>query len=467
MSSRFDTEDELDGADLSELMDRSLSGLHLDPDALASGAMGAGRPLRRRRRLIAVAASVAAFGLVGAAGAYAINGLSTTRDQIVEPAKSANPSPSQAGEQRQLPARVAALRLEQGLGIDLDKAEGQESPDALYVGAVAAEDPKIGVSLNVQADFAERVTEDKGGKGVSLDDIHNCEQVEQDDCSVTLHESTGAQVMRYTVTRDGYRTATADVLQADGSRVALAVAYPVDGAYRISATEVAEVATGVGEGFGTLPSAADLAAAEREIVPWTLLDDSATEKPDPQPTETPDAGSRNLTAPLAALHLSRLAPPAAVEFWGFEKGRTVVAVVMIDRHDPQASGKAALRVVVDADAQDPELSCGDPGLTTCEISEPQPGVTMRQAVETAVEMGEETKIITVDVLRTDGTLVTVTGGNTAHFTAGHPRPGTSLKNVSKIALDEVWDVNAEPEAEDIAAAEKLDPFFWMKNADDF
>ena len=169
MNSPFDL-DERDGAELSERMDRSLSGLHVDPDALAAKAIGAGRPLRRRRQLIAVVASVAAFGLVGGAGAYAITGLDADRDRgIGQPAATpttltSSPattptthpsSPATSMTQRLLPARVAALRLERGLGFDLDQAVGQESPDGLYVGAVAADRPKIGISLNIQANISE------------------------------------------------------------------------------------------------------------------------------------------------------------------------------------------------------------------------------------------------------------------------------------------------------------------------
>ena len=56
-----------------------------------------------------------------------------------------------------------------------------------------------------------------------------------------------------------------------------------------------------------------------------------------------------LTARLAALYLSRLAPAESVEFFGFEQADMVTAIAMIDRADPQASGKAALRVVVEVD----------------------------------------------------------------------------------------------------------------------
>ena len=87
---------------------------------------------------------------------------------------------------------------------------------------------------------------------------------------------------------------------------------------------------------------------------------------------------------------------------------------------------------------------------------------MRQAVKDQVQMGEQTMVITVDVIRADGTLVTVTGGNTASFRAGHPRPGTNLDEVTAIALDEAWAVDAEPKAKDLAAAKKLDPFVWMR-----
>ena len=460
MNSPFEL-DELDGAELSERMDRSLSGLHLDPEALAARAIGAGRPLRRRRQVIAVVASVAAFGLVGGAGAYAITGLSTTRDQIVQPAKTANPSPSQptktadpspsqAALTRRLPARVVALRLERRLGFDLAQAVGQESPDGLYVGAVSADSPKVGIRLNIQGDFHEVMT---------------CDVVGVADCTETRTKS-GGRVMRYTYTRAGYRTANADRLEPDGTRIALAVAYPLDEAYRITASKVARVAAGLGgDGLREAPSEADLAAAEREMVPWELLDDSATEEP--EPSDKPDGNPGVLTARLAALYLSRLAPAESVEFFGFQQADLVTAIAMIDRADPQASGKAALRVDVKVDPKSELPGCDDPALSSCKLSRPDEGVGMRQAVTDLVNMGEETKVITVDVLRADGTLVTVTGGNTARFRAGHPRPGTDLDDVTAIALDEAWDVDAEPRAKDLAAAKKLDPFIWMKSPDDF
>ena len=278
MNSPFDL-DELDGAELSERMDRSLSGLHLDPDALAAGAIRAGRPLRRRRRLIAVVASVAAIGLVGGVGAFAITGLDADRSRgIGQPAATPTTqtsapgttpttqasSPATSPTRQLLPARIAALRLEQSLGFDLDQAVGQESPDELYVGAVAADSPRIGISLNIQADFTE---------------VLDCELVGLANCTLTLAKS-GARIMRYTVTKDGYRTANADRLETDRTRIALAVAYPFDEAYRITASEVAKLAADVGKDLWTAPSAADLAAAEREIVPWDLLDDSATEEPE-------------------------------------------------------------------------------------------------------------------------------------------------------------------------------------------
>ena len=71
MNSPYDLDDldELDGADLTQRFNRSLSGLQFDPDALAAGAMGAGRPLRRRRRLVTAVAGVAAAAMIGTAGA--------------------------------------------------------------------------------------------------------------------------------------------------------------------------------------------------------------------------------------------------------------------------------------------------------------------------------------------------------------------------------------------------------------
>ncbi len=49
-----------------------------------------------------------------------------------------------------------------------------------------------------------------------------------------------------------------------------------------------------------------------------------------------------------------------------------------------------------------------------------------------------------------------------------PRPGTSLEQLTAIALDEdAWDVQAEPKASDATAAEQLEPYIAMNGPDDF
>ena len=202
-------------------------------------------------------------------------------------------------------------------------------------------------------------------------------------------------------------------------------------------------------------------------MPWTLLDESATEEPDPSPTDDPGEFSGPLTARLAALYVSRMTPGEAVEFYGYESKNALTAIAMIDHGDPVEPGKAAVRVVVDTAAKTiPD--CSDPELDGCEISNPSPGVQLRVASKTLVTMGETTEVLTVQVLRADNTLVTVTGGNSASFRAGHPRPGTSLEQLTAIALDEdAWDVQAEPKASDATAAEQLEPYIAMNGPDDF
>lgn len=352
------------------------------------------------------------------------------------------PTPERSADSgRQLPARVAALQLERNLDLDLTDFTGQESPDEVYVGAVGADDQRIGVSLNIQGAFAEWPTTKKSSRAV--DEFFSCSRDDYATCSVSKSDDEIA--LLYRSSKDGYRHIGADLLQVDGTRVVLSVAYPDSGRYRVSVKKVARAANLLGPELYAPPSADDVAEAEEQVVPWTLLDESATEEPDPSPTDDPGEFSGPLTARLAALYVSRMTPGEAVEFYGYESKNALTAIAMIDHGDPVEPGKAAARVVVDTAAKTiPD--CSDPELDGCEISNPSPGVQ----------------------LRADNTLVTVTGGNSASFRAGHPRPGTSLEQLTAIALDEdAWDVQAEPKASDATAAEQLEPYIAMNGPDDF
>lgn len=449
MSTPFD----LDETFLTERMDRAVRGLQVDPDALAAGAIGRGRPIRRRRHTLTAVAGVAALSLVGGV-AYAWNGPVAVPEQppVVQPADvpSATPTPTPTVGATPVTGsdstRVVALRLERGLGLDLTDFTGQGgSKDGLYVGATGAADERIGASLNIQPDFDER-------------SIYTCPSAA--DCTVTKGKDRSVRLLR-TDQNGSYRTIIADRLDADGVRTVLMVTQPTDGADGVSAQQVAKAAERIAAEVSRAPTVAEVAEASAEVKPWKYVSDG----PDPEPTATEGAVDHQVTARLAALYLSRLAPGAVVgEYRGFGDGDTAGAVVMIERDRPEQPGKAALRVVVDADA--PLPGCDDPDLDSCATSTPRAGVEMRRAVRTNVTMGEETEVITVDVRTRDGALVSVTGGDSARFQAGHPRAGTSLAEVTEIALDPVWDVEAEPTAADVKAADRLEPWTWMSDPDD-
>ena len=450
MSTHLDP-DNLSDTFLTERMDHAVRGLQVDADVLAAGAVGRGRPIRRRRHALTAVAGLAAFGLVGGV-AYAWNGPVATPEQprVVQPADvpSASPAPTRTATPvtRPLSARVVALRLERGLGLDLTDFTGQgSSGDEIWVGATAAEDERTGASLNVQPAFDDR-------------SIYTCPAT--GGCRVTRGEDGSISLLR--TDREGdYVKITADRLDADELRTVLVLAQPRDGADGVSAEQVDEAAERIGAGFSRAPSATEVAEAEKKVVPWTSLDDESTTTPTPIGRSV----DHEVTARLAALYLSRLAPgTAAGEYRGFGDGDTAGAVVMISRDRPELPGKAALRVVVDGDA--PLPGCDDPALDSCTTSIPRAGVEMRQAVRRSVTMGEETDVITVDVRTPGGALVTVTGGDTARFQPGHPRAGTSLAEVTDIALDPVWDVEAEPEPADVKAADQLEPWTWMSGPDD-